>query len=857
MEVGEGRTSDAIVPGRLRRARDRFVASDPGLVRLVSAARAVLAIASALGVEYLVASVTGAPPLVPMMLGAVVAMLASFGVVDATRGGQALTLCCLPLAMLAGMGVALLVDRNRLASLVTFVAVVFVAVWVRRFGMRFFVCGMGGFMGYFFALFLNLRPEMLPGVAEAVVVAIAWVLLLTLVLLPIRNDRVLRRMLRSFEARLAGLAGTVLLLADQAPGTAERARAETRLRSLLVRINESALVIDGQLGTPAAVTDDDTARTVRRTVFDAELAATALARVGPTAVTHDDGARAILTALWRGRWDTVEELADRATGATGPGPQRLAVDAAVLASARAEWTRAAGARDPGRTGEDPRNADADADAVEFAPAVQLFGGNLPGSAGTVTRLHRPPEADRPASRLSLTTRQAVQVTIATALAIAAGDALSEQRYYWAVLAAFIAFTGTATVAETVRKSAHRAVGTMIGLVGAIVLVPVLGPDVAVVLPVILVSIFGALYLFRLSYALMIFFITLMLGELYALLGSFSVDLMVLRLEETVLGGLIGCAVSVLVLPTRTRSAADEARRGLLDALAELLAATDRALRRPGPPEDLRACSRALDAALHQAMLLGRPLTRTWLGSAQDDVVRELTACTAVADHARRLARSAEGVPGTAALTGACARLAELVSSAVAGRPVPAGSCAAVVDLLVGPAGGHGPGAALAREAGLLAAELPALLEAPGLLPDPAAVGRVRGPEGGPTAATVTVVDRAGRQFDRVTTGDDGRFALRVPPGTHLLVAAPPPPPAAGQPPTATTCRSGRGRCCRTSSSGRSRCGNGPGRSGGAAWGTADRAGAPPGRQPSRRPGMIGAWGTPASSCPTARRTGAH
>ena len=95
---------------------------------------------------------------------------------------------------------------------------------------------------------------------------------------------------------------------------------------------------------------------------------------------------------------------------------------------------------------------------------------------------------------------------------------------------------TATVAETVRKAAHRIVGTMIGLVGAIALVPVLGPDVAVVLPVILLSIFGALYLFRLSYALMIFFITLMLGELYALLGTFTVDLMVLRLEETVVGG---------------------------------------------------------------------------------------------------------------------------------------------------------------------------------------------------------------------------------------------------------------------------------------------------------------------------------
>ncbi|MEU4377431.1 FUSC family protein [Pseudonocardia alni] len=758
---------------RLLRARDRFVASDPGLVRLVSAVRAVLAIASTLGVEYLVATTTGTPPLVPMMLGAVVAMLASFGVVDATRAGQAVTLCFLALSMLAGMGVALLVDRNRLASLTAFVVVVFVAVWVRRFGLRYFVCGMGGFMGYFFALFLSLRPEMLPGVAFVVAVAIVWVMLLTLVLLPIRNDRVLRRMLRSFEARLAGLAGTVLALDGHALGTAERERAEARLASLLVRVNEAALVIDGQLGTPAAVADDDAARIVRRAVFDAELAVTALTRVGPGALDCDD-ARAVLTALHGGRWDAVRERAGRvADRVAAPGPRRLAVDATVLADARADWTAALDTAPEGALDTAPEGGPATVgEAAAFAPAVQLFAGNLPGSAGTVTRLHRPPDPGRPASRLSLTTRQAVQVAVATAVAIAVGDALSEQRYYWAVLAAFIAFTGTATVAETVRKAAHRIVGTMIGLVGAIALVPVLGPDVAVVLPVILLSIFGALYLFRLSYALMIFFITLMLGELYALLGTFTVDLMVLRLEETVVGGLIGCAVSVLVLPTRTRSAAEEARRGLLDALAELLGTVDRALRRPGPCEDLRAGARALDAALHQTLLLGRPLTRTWLGSTHRDVVHGLTACTAVAEHARRLARSAEGVSGTPALTAGCARLAQLTADAVAGRPVPAGSCAAVLDLLIGPAGGAGRGAALAREAGLLAAELPALLETGENGPAPATVGRVRGPDGAPAAATVTVVDGAGRQLDRVTTGDDGGFAVRVPAGTHLLVAAP-------------------------------------------------------------------------------------
>ncbi|MEJ8280870.1 carboxypeptidase-like regulatory domain-containing protein [Pseudonocardia spirodelae] len=170
------------------------------------------------------------------------------------------------------------------------------------------------------------------------------------------------------------------------------------------------------------------------------------------------------------------------------------------------------------------------------------------------------------------------------------------------------------------------------------------------------------------------------------------------------------------------------------------------------------------------MLIGRPLTRTWSGAPDRDASRVLAACTAVAGHARRLARAAEGVHGDPAVTAACARLARLTAAAVAGRPVPAGSCAAVVDLLVGPAAGRGPSAAPAREAGLLAAELAELVESAG--PDARTTGRVRGPAGAPVAATVTVVDAAGRQLDRVATGDDGRFAVGVPAGTHLLVVTP-------------------------------------------------------------------------------------
>ena len=69
---------------------------------------------------------------------------------------------------------------------------------------------------------------------------------------------------------------------------------------------------------------------------------------------------------------------------------------------------------------------------------------------------------------------------------------------------------------------------------------------------------------------MIFFFTLMLGQMYTLLNTFTDAVLVLRLEETAAGAAIGVAVSVLVLPTGTRATARAARSGFLHQLADLL-----------------------------------------------------------------------------------------------------------------------------------------------------------------------------------------------------------------------------------------------------------------------------------------------
>ena len=69
--------------------------------------------------------------------------------------------------------------------------------------------------------------------------------------------------------------------------------------------------------------------------------------------------------------------------------------------------------------------------------------------------------------MDMTTRQAVQVASPARWPSSLGRELSATRYYWAVIAAFIMFTGTATRSETFVKGLNRMLGTLFGLVASI------------------------------------------------------------------------------------------------------------------------------------------------------------------------------------------------------------------------------------------------------------------------------------------------------------------------------------------------------------------------------------------------------
>ncbi|MFK3736097.1 FUSC family protein, partial [Streptomyces sp. NPDC088090] len=135
-----------------------------------------------LAIEYGYGRATHAGPqgtLVGMLLGTVMAMMGSM----ALDGTQVLpkirTAVFFPVAIGTGMVIGVSVAGHTDAMLAVFVAVMFVAVFIRRFGLPYFFYGFMIWMGYFFAAFLDARLAQLPDLLAAVGIATGWVLLLS------------------------------------------------------------------------------------------------------------------------------------------------------------------------------------------------------------------------------------------------------------------------------------------------------------------------------------------------------------------------------------------------------------------------------------------------------------------------------------------------------------------------------------------------------------------------------------------------------------------------------------------------------------------------------------------------------
>ncbi len=644
----------------LQDARDRLVASDPGGTRVRHAGRATVAVASTLGVEWLVARALGQPALQLMLLGAIVAIPMATGIRETRRRNVLRTAALSPVAALLGVTSAAFASEQHVVGLAVFVVVSFVGVWVRRFGPRWFHYGFLLWQAYFFTLFIHPPLSSLPGLLVGVVVATVWVAVLLATVLHDDPEARLRRTVRALRARARAALSTCLDVLED-PGDR---RARRALRAQRIQLGEVALLLDGQLSDERALPERLPPARLRRWIVDVEIGMDRLTSAVVELADHLEDVPRRQQVQVR---DVLRQVAwahpEAATAAIEqleahdpvPAASLIASASRMLVLTVEQWDSGA-LWPPGDAEAAPSGAGAD----DFEPVVRLTGGNLPGAASLAERsVRRDDAASWSPSRLRLTTRQAVQAGTAAALAIVAGELISSQRYYWAVIAAFVGFAGTATAGETLRKGVARVVGTVAGLVFAVALADLTSEATVLALAVTLVCVFLAFYLQAISYGAMIFFITVLLGQLYTLLHTMSDQLLVVRLEETAAGAAIGIGVSFLVLPAGTRATLRAARAAFLESLGEVLDASAVSLAGGRPDRDLLALTIELDAASRQVARTARALTYgRFFGAARTGIQHRVTMLGVCATAGRALSAAvSRGHLRSAALDEACRELA--------------------------------------------------------------------------------------------------------------------------------------------------------------------------------------------------------
>ena len=223
------------------------------------------------------------------------------------------------------------------------------------------------------------------------------------------------------------------------------------------------------------------------------------------------------------------------------------------------------------------------------------------------------------------------------MAIALGDLISPQWYYWAVLAAFITFMGAHNAGEQIRKALFRVAGTVIGIGVGSLLVSAVGHHTQWSIAIVLVSLFLGLYLFRISYAFLAIAIVTV-SQLYQQLGEFTNSLLLVRLEETALGAAVAIVVIMLVLPLHTSRVLRVAMSEHVEAVGRLVHhASGRLLgREDGFDTTLRSDARAVDAAYQVVIATAQPLRRTLSGGMNEDVARALHLTSASRNYSRNL-----------------------------------------------------------------------------------------------------------------------------------------------------------------------------------------------------------------------------
>ena len=244
-------------------------------------------------------------------------------------------------------------------------------------------------------------------------------------------------------------------------------------------------------------------------------------------------------------------LLNRRTVAATIGATGRVIAAAAAADARPVWARALGLRLPQTTATD-----------RLVPATTAVTSATSGFLG----------------RRSVAVRNALRTGLGLALAVAVTHVFPVEHGFWVVLGALSVLRSSALTTGT--KTLRAVVGTTIGFVIGAVLISVVGVDPAVLWILLPVVVFGSAFVPEIaSFTAGQAAFTMMVLIFFNLIVPTGWSVGLIRVEDVVVGALVGMMVSLLLWPRGATASAEAAVDSARNVFAEYLGAAVRRITR--------------------------------------------------------------------------------------------------------------------------------------------------------------------------------------------------------------------------------------------------------------------------------------
>jgi uncharacterized membrane protein YccC len=556
---------------------DHLFPPDPGLLRLLAALRATLAGVMTFFVVVLLGLILDLP-VIDRVLGFAISLFIAATVRDSDTRQKFVTILLGGLAAgLATMMAAALI-RHPVAGAAVLPPIMFVVAYFSIRSPRYASMGLVAMVAYLIGLVSKQPLETVPARWVILFFATADAALIRCLLLPERPQAELERLRRGVRRGIA----KALRLIEAAVSAGEwTPRGRAGLRREVARLGEIIMLAQARLATLAAQNPGQGSRWLQ--LLEIELAVERVARIALGTLGSPAERPALLT-----RFADLRQTPPPPAGEPGGGKLGAALDMLGRVLRRVPRT----------------------DLVNPAAAPAPAGGSG--------------------------WRPAFQTGIAGAIAIACSELVLPNRWYWAAFAAFVMFQGTRSRGESIAKGTAFVIGTFAGMVAGVVLAALLAGHELLSVTAIVAAVFLAFQANVVAYGVMIFWITIILGLLFGMLGYITFDLLLLRLEEAAIGAASGVVVACFVLVRRERAVTHDAAIGFLRALRELVRSAATVLLGRGTASGLPARIMAVEQAFRDLSAIAAAQQSSVPMSHDEALQRRITLLGACDNWARDL-----------------------------------------------------------------------------------------------------------------------------------------------------------------------------------------------------------------------------